>query len=108
MEQASSRPSHGDALNRCLFADEFDSTASYICLFYLSQFKNVCLGMLYFAATEAQELPLSTFLRIFCFSVIDFELNFLMLPTWGILQTALQQQVDFFEVLFVFSIFGFM
>ena len=61
--------------------------------------------MLYFAATEAQELPLSTFLTIFCFSVIDFELNFLMLPTWGILQTA--QQVDFFEVLLVFSIFGF-
>ena len=56
MEQASSRPSHGDALNRCLFV----------------------------------------------------ELNFLMLPTWGILQTALQQPVDFFEVLFVFSIFGFM
>lgn len=81
MEQASSRPSHGDALNRCLFVDEFDSTASYICLFYLRQFKNVCLGMLYFAATEALELPLSTFLRIFCFSVIDFELNFLMLPT---------------------------
>ena len=41
------------------------------------RFGMVCFGVVHFAATEAQELPLSTSLSILYFSMIDFEVIFL-------------------------------
>ena len=60
------------------FANELETTDSYIYFFFLMQFERVCFGILYFAATESQELPLSTSLSILYFSLIEFEVIFLL------------------------------